>query len=435
MERRRVLPGLILILLGTYFLLANIMNLGGGAFLVAIGAAFVVSHFLTNRYGLLIPGCILVAIGAFAGLSENGAIFDNDGAWFFVILGFGFLGIYVLGRRWDRWWPLLPGLILSGSGLMVVYARYLPITWQQWSTLARWWPTLLVVLGIWLMLRYSVPQPARRAIGAALAIVMISSLALLGVSAGVIAAGGTDFSFGPGMGASYSDRVQQEIPAPAEGQVVITNDIGRIVVHPTNTSTVRVIATRHVLSPSGEQGQRDLDKVVLQVERQGNEIQISTRLPQEEDRRQFFWFGRGAWVDHEVWMPANLGLRTVTSTGDTLIEGIQGGVEARTSTGRLTMRDVAGSLVAETSTGGLEVSGLVTHDSSLRTSTGGIKLDVSPRSAFVLEAYSSTGSVKVSLPLQGEQKDSNRVSGQFNGGEARLQVQSSTGSVVIEQAR
>jgi len=81
------------------------------------------------------------------------------------------------------------------------------------------------------------------------------------------------------------------------------------------------------------------------------------------------------------------------------------------------------------------VSGLVTHDSSLRTSTGGIKLDVSPRSAFVLEAYSSTGSVKVSLPLQGEQKDSNRVSGQFNGGEARLQVQSSTGSVVIEQAR
>ena len=429
--RRNILPGVILILLGAYFLLVNVLNLGGWAFLVALGVAFLASYFWTARYGFLVAAAILTAIGVFAGLTETGVVIENDGAWFFVILGIGFLAIYPLGRRWDHLWPVVVGLIMVASGLLMLYAAVLPVNWQQWLALAQWWPALLVLLGLWLLVRQYLPTGVRKAGGAIFALLVFGSVALLAVSAGIVAAGGSSFNLGTGWGTEYTDQVERELEAPPEGQVVVTADIGRVTVHPTNTSVVRVVATKHTLAPSAEQGQRNLDGVSIEMDRLGSEIQISARTSEGEDRRTLFWFSRGTWVDYEIWMPPSLGLRTVTSTGDTSIEGIKGGVEARTSTGRLTLGDIAGPLKLETSTGDLDVSALLTHDSSLHSSTGNVKLVVAPESAFDLEAHSSTGNIRVSLPLEGQEQSERRLSGQYNGGGARLQVQTSTGNVSI----
>ena len=436
MERRRsLLPGLILILLGAYFLVANVLGIGGSSILIALGVAFLGGYAWTNRYGLLIAGAILTAIGVFAVLQETRALVQNDGAWFFVILGLGFLAIYLLGRRWSRWWPLAPGFVLIAVGLFVVYAAALPITWQQWLDVARWWPLALVLLGVWLFLRHYLPVEVRRAVGAFLVIVILSAGALLAVSAGAATAGGQGFRLSPGWGPEFTQKVEREVDAPIEGQLVVTSSVGSITVRPTEGRVVKVIATKHVFAPNDEQGQQKLEEVAVEVDRQGNEVQISASLPETSERGVFLVFGRSAWVDYEIYAPPALGLRTVTSTGDTNIEGIKAGIEARTSTGGIRMQDVAGAINAETSTGNISFSGSISHDSTLRTSTGEVRVIVAPQSALDLEAQSTTGTIEADLPIQIERQDAHSLRGAINGGGPRLQIRSSTGNVRISQGQ
>ena len=62
-NRVRLIPGLILIVLGIAFLLAQFFEFGPALFLILLGLVFLVPYALTRSYGLLIPGCILACIG------------------------------------------------------------------------------------------------------------------------------------------------------------------------------------------------------------------------------------------------------------------------------------------------------------------------------------------------------------------------------------
>jgi hypothetical protein len=140
-NRRQIIPGLILIVLGTVFLLTQYFEFGPGLFLALFGLVFLIAYAFTRSYGLLIPGCILAGIGI--GLAFERAVMRPD-VTVSIGLGLGFIAIFVVQlivAGASHWWPLIPGGIL----LLVGIAETVP---QVQAMLEKGWPVILIVIGL-----------------------------------------------------------------------------------------------------------------------------------------------------------------------------------------------------------------------------------------------------------------------------------------------
>ncbi len=148
MRIQRVL-GIVLILGGGALL--GVFQLGlSGVFAPALVGAFLLVAFVAQRtYGFLISGGVLMGlgIGLMVGSVQNtvGAVPIGVGAGFvFVAL----LDRLAVGRRPGGWWPLVPGGVL----LLIGGAQYAQSR-QALEAVAQWWPSLLIAVGVWALLR------------------------------------------------------------------------------------------------------------------------------------------------------------------------------------------------------------------------------------------------------------------------------------------
>jgi hypothetical protein len=146
-QKRGVIAGIILIVLGLVFLAAQFFGGAGDAVvLLLIGGGFVYGYFSHQQYGLLIPGGILVGLGLGSLLEQTMPLDDGFGT---VGLGVGFILIYLIDlvrRGTTSWWPLAPGTILVLIGLAEGYPEF-----QAWFS--RGWPLLLILFGLLLLVR------------------------------------------------------------------------------------------------------------------------------------------------------------------------------------------------------------------------------------------------------------------------------------------
>jgi len=142
------LLGLILIAIGAVMLIGNFSTLGSEAVVLAIGVVFLVAFALRRLYGFLVPGGILTGLGA--GILAQQAAGGNGGP-VVLGLGLGFLSIYAIDlattRATLRWWPLIPGTILGVVGVSLLAQSY-----ALAEQVSRYWPALLVLAGVWLLL-------------------------------------------------------------------------------------------------------------------------------------------------------------------------------------------------------------------------------------------------------------------------------------------
>lgn len=145
------MPGIILILIGAALLAVQLLHLGGEVVLLALGAAFLCGYALSRSYGLLIPGSILLGLGIGLVLESSRTLVSGPvlglAAGFFLIA----LVDWLVGRA-TRPWPLIPGLVLAIVGINDE---------PRWSgftkTLGDFWPLLLIVAGIALLVRRGRP--------------------------------------------------------------------------------------------------------------------------------------------------------------------------------------------------------------------------------------------------------------------------------------
>lgn len=133
-ERGGLIGGLILVMLGLALLAMQFTSLGGGAVVCALGLAFFIAYALTRRYGLLVPAGVLTGLGGGILAQQVGAA----DASVVLGLGLGFIAIWVVDlltspdRASGRWWPLIPGGVLTAVGAFTAlpgFQRYLPYVW------------------------------------------------------------------------------------------------------------------------------------------------------------------------------------------------------------------------------------------------------------------------------------------------------------------
>ena len=140
-NRRQILPGLILIVLGIVVLLTQYFEFGPSLILILLGLVFLIPYAFAHSYGLLIPGCILTGIGV--GLAFERTLSRPD-VTVSIGLGLAFIAIFLVQRivaGSSHWWPLVPGGIL----VLVGIAELAP---QAQALLDRGWPLLLIAIGL-----------------------------------------------------------------------------------------------------------------------------------------------------------------------------------------------------------------------------------------------------------------------------------------------
>jgi hypothetical protein len=144
------LPGVILIAVGATLFAVQLLHLDGDVIVLVIGLVFAASFAMTRHYGLLIPAGILTGLGAGILLENAGVI----GEPVVLGLGLGFLAIYAGdlittgARAPGRWWPLIPGAILT-----LIAAAESTFGPEGARLIQLGWPVLLIAVGAWLVLR------------------------------------------------------------------------------------------------------------------------------------------------------------------------------------------------------------------------------------------------------------------------------------------
>ncbi|HXF82458.1 MAG TPA: hypothetical protein VNN19_06880 [bacterium] len=158
MMQRPSVAGVVLIVLGALFLVAQWMGVGGEGVVALIGIAFLTAYFLTRHYGFLVPGGIMTGLGIGIIYAQR---LQVQGAPVFLGLGLGFIAVFLLGRlrgRWAAdWWPLIPGGILAAIGLLLAADQA-----GLLRMVGRWWPLVPIALGIGLLTRRRALPHGRR---------------------------------------------------------------------------------------------------------------------------------------------------------------------------------------------------------------------------------------------------------------------------------
>lgn len=150
-DRDRTILAMALIGGGLLFLLDqfSFFPTFGDMVLLLIGGIFLYAYFSTRpgyRVGFLIPGSILLGIGAgqfLQGFAPIDAIFG--GSISAITLGLGFCMIWFFERA--HWWSLIPGGIILLGGLSSIFRLF------------ALWPIVLIALGLYLLVDQSKRRP------------------------------------------------------------------------------------------------------------------------------------------------------------------------------------------------------------------------------------------------------------------------------------
>jgi hypothetical protein len=143
----RWVGGAVLIIIGVALLIGQwVPDVGRYATLI-VGLALLALFIVTRNPGALIGGSIVTGIGA--GIVLEAAFPGAPGGWVPLGLGFGFLGIWLVGSLFRmpeaRFWPLIPGGILVFVGLAAMGGGV--------ADLLRYaWPVVLILIGLAIIL-------------------------------------------------------------------------------------------------------------------------------------------------------------------------------------------------------------------------------------------------------------------------------------------
>ena len=146
--------GWILVVLGLFFILQYLLDweFYWAVVLIIVGGVLFLYAIVKRSEGSIFPGTFLFLLGLIFLLYEIGVIDPLTETWplILIVIGVSFVMIFLL--RPKDWGVLIPGGILVVLGLIFLLRNYRYISWGTVGDILQWWPLILVVLGIRLLI-------------------------------------------------------------------------------------------------------------------------------------------------------------------------------------------------------------------------------------------------------------------------------------------
>jgi hypothetical protein len=165
----RLLPGWTLTSLAVMVLTATFASVDRsliaaqlfGGLALAFGSIYLAGR--AERWWAILPGGFMLVLAFVVGVSSWVTSTEILAAVLFVGLGLVFFLLYLLDQRRRQWWALIPGSVLLVFGLLA-FSTGRAVETETQAGLVRWWPLLLILVGLLLGLRprRSTPAPSDR---------------------------------------------------------------------------------------------------------------------------------------------------------------------------------------------------------------------------------------------------------------------------------
>jgi hypothetical protein len=423
----------LLILFGVLFLIAQLVTLGYGVFLLGIGLAFAVARLATRRYGFAVPAGLLLGLGLYVALRDAGVVLTYEAGSSLVCVGLGFLAIYLLGASPRRYWPLIPGAILIVLGFVQIESTALASLAVS-PAVTNAWPITLILFGVLVLAREALSHAVLVAIGAVLLTVLLLSAAL---------ALGQPTTLSAPIAAGQTLRVAN-----------LTG--GSVLVIPGDSGQVRATVTKQLgTGPVGpvEFGPSN-GAVTLEARSAGswpNESpQVSLVVVAPRDAPLVVGGSSGDVTIADRAAPVQVQI----SSGNVLVSRVDGSADLTTSSGSIHAADVTGPFTAsassgaivgtglrhpisaQTSSGNISLSGTFADNVSVRASSGSVTLGLAPDSSTRIAVTNTSGGIWTgALPLANVSQSSHQLAGTIGSGAGTLTVQTTSGDVRLDAAR
>ncbi len=157
-EQPYVIFGSIFTAIGAMSVLRDIrllrMDLSFEILLIVIGIMFVFIYYSRNIQGFIFPGTILPAIGIYIILMKA----FNDryvASSIFLLLGFAFYAVYFIAYIGKSGWPLIPATILFIAGILSYGFSFKIISWNIIYLNRNFiWPILMIGAGVLILMNH-----------------------------------------------------------------------------------------------------------------------------------------------------------------------------------------------------------------------------------------------------------------------------------------
>jgi hypothetical protein len=156
-DRRGLNLGVVLVLFGVFVLLRRELHLSGpGPILLVIGAILFTLSALRGFRGPVVPGCVLLGLGA--AFLLRGPLDSWMPPWATILLGIGgglLLASAIERQTGQRPAPLVPGIVLVTIAVVAGLSRVvrLHVPEQLIETMWSFWPWALVAAGVLLVIQ------------------------------------------------------------------------------------------------------------------------------------------------------------------------------------------------------------------------------------------------------------------------------------------
>ena len=159
--RRNLLVGVVLVLLGVWFLavqfvpgLGNWINIEWSwpLLIMAVGAFLLLFGLLVGAPGMAVPAVIVAGIGGILYYQNATGDWTSWSYLWTLIPGFVGVGVILAGLLGGDFRSSLTeggGLIIISLILFFIFASIM----GGWNLLGDYWPVLLILLGVWLLIR------------------------------------------------------------------------------------------------------------------------------------------------------------------------------------------------------------------------------------------------------------------------------------------
>jgi DUF4097 and DUF4098 domain-containing protein YvlB len=330
------------------------------------------------------------------------------------------------------------GIVLVLIGTLFLVQNFHPEL-DLWILLFRWWPVLLILLGVARLIDYllahsaSPDAPAPRVVSGGDIFLIIAILALVAVAGGIYKAreklGDADFwSTNWGNPYVFTDQVSTSQPVAANARIDVSDVRGDISVHADKQTEILVTVKKTVneFSQSGAQARADAIHYVI-VDNHDGSYDIE---PQEQGSDS-----RHIQVDLEVHVPQRASVSASTQQGNIEIAGLAGTIEGHSHKGDIDIRDAGSDVVGSTDHGDVRVSGVA---GNVRLSGNSDEVTVSNVQGEAIYEGEFYGPVRMSQIAKGAHVTSIRtdltvtsVAGSLEIEPADLQVENSSGDVTL----
>jgi putative adhesin len=440
-QRRGVAGGLILIALGVIALLGLWFPSDGGAWLfLGLGAAFLIARVVTGHAGYAVPAGILLGFGSFVWFTDAGVLVGPAaGGSFFIFLGLGFVASYLIAARPAAVWPVVPGLVLIGFGV-VIQTAMMGVPMGQFWWLAQYWPIAVVAVGVWLLARDRMPEAARTPVaivgGTALVLIglLVAAAGMSSVASGYAGMPMPMFRTVPGFGApTFQDSLVLTAPATSINAVQVANTSGQTSVRRGTASEIRVQATRHFWNA-------DSAPDVRLVPSDG----VLTIAPVPASSGASLM---NTYVDYTIEVPAGVGADIRSASGDIDVRGIDGALSAVSTSGAIRASDVAGDVQlrstsgaisatgvdrltrAQSTSGRINLNGAFAEAAQISSMSGEITVRFAPSASVRVDASSVSGDVTGDLGLTRRTTGSHSLAGVLGQGGSTMSIHTTSGGI------